>query len=243
MGKSKRLFILAHPDDEIMALPIILDRNYINFFIYLTLDSKDSRYGEAKRAVQFLNKNRFNSELIDNFSPSLDGFTYMNLSRTSVDRISKSTEFIQPDEIVSTHYEGGHQDHDTAFIISFIIAKNANLPFLSFSTYRKSKNFLPFFNTMTSLENSHQAKFHALKTVYVALRMMLIYKSQWKTWIGLGPFVLLKYAKGTSDSQKYTSSLKDITFDKALYESRNRAELKAVAKNHSRLLESFLISE
>jgi hypothetical protein len=61
----------------------------------------------------------------------------------------------------------------------------------------------------------------------IALALMLIYRSQWRTWLGLGPLVLKRSLSKYSGVPKLSKS-ELIVHVHCLYERRNRASQKDV---------------
>jgi hypothetical protein len=76
-------------------------------------------------------------------------------------------------------------------------------------------------------------------SVLLALKMMMLYKSQYKSWIGLGPSLLVKYALFpfwtaiSSDPDSVPQNLR------CFYEERGRAKHSEVSTEHTRFLKSF----
>ena len=239
MSKLNRFYILAHPDDEIMSLPLLCEKRYKHLILFLTVDENSPRYREASKAISLLRSQGSDIELIVNPKPSVDGLAHLNWTKSVFLELVELINSLLPDEIVSTHYEGGHQDHDTAFILGFIASKILNVRFISFSTYRKSKLIFPKFRTMHTIANHLNIRFNRLAIVHRAFLLILIYRSQWKTWVGLGPFVILRYLGGKTNFIADVKNLDNIQIHNTFYEYRNRAKTSAVIEKHDELLSFF----
>jgi hypothetical protein len=185
---------------------LLFENDYENYLIYLTAGKDNPRFVEAIQAINYLKQFELKINLIEYPHPGLDGSLYLDCNQDGLRQLSKFVQEFHPDEIVSSYYEGGNQDHDTAFILSLLVAKSLGIPFIAFSTYRKSRNILIRFTVMKTLKNARALNFKNLLAVRVSFRLMSIYKSQHRTWLGLGPFVLVRYLHGTSKSQEYVDN-------------------------------------
>jgi LmbE family N-acetylglucosaminyl deacetylase len=248
MGTVRRVFIFAHCDDELFCLPLLLQKNSSNTIIFLTTTDmrlsatkvNDVRRLEATKVCNYLSK--FQDTRVIFFEREVfDGTIHLDFDRSRFDQLSQLVSSLEADELVSLCFEGGHQDHDSVEVITQIIAKNLNLKLSSYSGYRASKMSSKFFSVMKPHSPlPHRIEFNRLSTVIVALRLMFIYKSQAKSWVGLGPPLLLKYTFFRFREGKRRSTIgPEIIFD-CFYENRNRATQEKVFSELNRLKEKFV---
>jgi hypothetical protein len=224
---SKTLAILAHRDDEIFLIEYLLTCEEI-FVVYLTEshDFEIRRY-ESVRALNYLRGFLSISEIsVRNFAQ--DGKLHDYLTSTLLTELSDFVKVEQITQILSLSYEGGHQDHDSASIISKIIAEFFSIDLLLFPTYRASAAIFPPFQVMKSKDVKNVSmKMNRRLNFQIALALMLIYRSQWRTWLGLGPLVLKRSLSKYSGVPKLSKS-ELIVHVHCLYERRNRASQKDV---------------
>ena len=204
MGEN-RLWLLAHQDDEILGLH--LNSNQVaNFVVYLTdgvrfgADYKsDTRVTEAQKAWNQIDGN---AELIffgtDNALP--DGMLENEIGDSHLHQLISICKNRDIDEIVSLQLEGGHQDHDITSLFAEELSKRLALNLVVFPAYRALHEKFPFYAVMNSTTKVLTVRTFSwtrrIQFTRLALRLMKSYKSQISTWIGLGPFVILKYLFG-----------------------------------------------
>lgn len=246
MKKIKRVFIFAHCDDELFCLPLLLQKESDNVFIYLTtLNMSQSiehqvnvRQLEAVRGSRFLNKfvpvrtHFFGSEIYD-------GSIHESFGKTDFIELTKLVLDEKPDELITLSYEAGHQDHDTAYVITRIISENHQLIFRCFSGYRASGLLAKCFSVLKPLSTIRLITFNRISIVLISIRMMMIYKSQVRTWIGLALPLLLKYSLFPFWESKPENSLEALHIEKCFYEIRGRAKQHEVINSHREFISHF----
>lgn len=135
-------------------------------------------------------------------------------------------QFAQIDSIHVIAWEGGHHDHDALHALTLIAAKEAGMlgKVRQFPLYNAYGCWHPFFNALTPLAangpvQSERIPF-AARLRY--LRLCLSYPSQRTTWIGLFPFILLRYlVRGTQDLQQVSlARLREQPYPGPLYYER-----------------------
>ena len=218
----RTLVILAHRDDEIFFIDYFLTCEEI-FLVYLTesLDFKARRL-ESDRAVNYLGS-FLNISEISRTEFAEDGKLYEFLSIELLAEISDVVIKKGITEIASLAYEGGHQDHDAASIFSAALSDFFSLGLFLFPAYKDSTRIFPHFHVMKA--EGHNQSFRnerIFQVLWVVMRLMFIYRSQWRTWIGLGPFIM----KRSMEEPLYVSKVSDFEFlehSYCLYERRNRA--------------------
>ena len=203
-GGKVIVLLLAHPDDEVFLIPYLTDINRNKksvHVIYLTdgqgfrhkFDS-DSRFIESKKFLSTLNKNiDWNFYSLGEKLGIEDSKLYLNLD-LAFDELFRLIDNLKPDTVLCLCAEGGHPDHDAVGVISAILSGKLLADFLCFSCYRNSRFFpftvLPHNDNPKNIVNIKIDFVDKLKNIYSTLMIPLIFRSQWRTWIGLFPLLL-----------------------------------------------------
>jgi LmbE family N-acetylglucosaminyl deacetylase len=94
-------------------------------------------------------------------------------------------------------WEGGHPDHDATYAIAVLLQQRLRLveSAWQFSLYNGSGLAGPLFRTLAPLPQNGTVYSRPIDWPgrFRFLRLCLAYRSQKKTWLGLFPFVFLKY--------------------------------------------------
>ena len=226
-----KVFLLAHQDDEVFLLPHIMDSEQ-KLFIYLTSGVSEGssslklekRTREAKAIFQKYLAG-FTSEVIwwglKNSVP--EGQLHKFVSEENLSAIEKAirNKGTKITQILTTTFEGAHQDHDSAAVVSRKLAKTLQVDCIEMSSYPQW--FSKFYSFKVLIPHSVDGEFEFVRfrTLVLALKLMVGYKTQRKTWLGLGPATLGAFA-----FRKYRSS-KPAPIAKVhpcFYEFRGRAE-------------------
>jgi len=72
---------------------------------------------------------------------------------------------------------------------------------------------------------------------------MSIYKSQIRSWIGLGPALLLRYSFAPFSEGKKLTSLEPGVIGNCFYENRGRAVQRDVLSAHQKFVKNLVLSE
>jgi LmbE family N-acetylglucosaminyl deacetylase len=241
MKKIKRLFLLSHCDDEIFLLPFLLDsRAESTVFFFST--TQVSNGPESIRKIEALEANRFFNhfqklETVFLEPEVRDGKIYEDFASDNFRSLVEIIDRTKPDEVVTLAYEGGHQDHDAVEAISKLLCETKGLQLITCPAYRASTFSKKFFRVMKSELREERIKVKRLLSVWVALRVMFIYKSQIKTWFGLAPFILKNYAFSAFWIMRVTSFSEPKELDRCFYEFRDRATQSEVIEHFRRIRE------
>jgi LmbE family N-acetylglucosaminyl deacetylase len=113
------------------------------------------------------------------------------------------------DRLYMPAWEGGHQDHDAAHLLGLSIAGERRSVAFQFPLYQGAGLPWKLFRVLTPLRQNGPVVVRriAWRSRVAYLRYCLSYPSQWKTWLGLLPFVLVDYVK--SGSQKLQNANPD----------------------------------
>lgn len=198
------VLLLAHPDDEVFLIPYLteinLKKNKIHV-IYLT-DGQgfqhkfncNTRLSESKKFLTTLYKNvNWHFHFLGKELQIPDTELYLNLE-SAFKELSRLLRSIKPNTFLSLCPEGGHPDHDAVSIFSIILSDQIAGEFLWFSCYRNSKFFpftiMPHKDNSTDIVNIKINLQRRFKNVYSSMMIPIIFRSQWRTWIGLFPLLL-----------------------------------------------------
>lgn len=207
-----KVLLLAHQDDEVFLLPHIMDSEQ-KLFIYLTSGvSKESselklqkRTVEAKAVFQKYLAG-FNAHVIwwgsENSVP--EGNLHKFVSEENLSHLEKviRNQNAQITQIVTTTFEGAHQDHDSAAVVSRTLAKTFQVNCIEMSTYPQWFSKFYSFKVLNPHATEEGFPLMRLRTLLLALKIMVSYKTQRKTWLGLGPATLGAFTFRNYESSK-----------------------------------------
>lgn len=204
----RSIFIFAHPDDEFGCYESIRRevalRRQVECY-YLTdggygkqsVERREaeslcvlSRLGVATNAVHFLGRHL---GVPDGSLPQ-----HMVVATTAL-----ADKVVDQDGVAAVYvpaWEGGHQDHDAAHLIAVAIIDRVKSRdgCYQFSLYHGEGLKGGFFHVLKPISLNGERLRLAIPMKYrlFYLRLCLSYPSQWKTWVGLFPFVLVKLLFG-----------------------------------------------
>jgi len=234
-----RVILLAHYDDEIFLLPFIDDQRP-KLIIYLTSGVSssssnhefESRDQESLKIFEKYLKKR-NCEVLylgrDKFIP--EGELFRHINKEFIESIIASiwSRCKSITEVITTTFEGAHQDHDAAAFIARNIAIRLNIIPIEVASYpQKFSKFYSFQVLKPKLKSLELVKYENIKITFLALRLMLSYKTQRSTWLGLGLFTLYNYLFG----KFRLAQPEPIQFlENCFYEFRGRASQKIIIEH------------
>ena len=206
-----KVFILAHQDDEVFLLPHILNFEK-KLFIYLT-----NGVSVGSSALKLENRTVEAKYVFDKYLTQLNSVAncwglensvsegelhkFVSIENlTSIEEVIKNQGELVT-QILTTTFEGAHQDHDSAAVISRKLAKTLQVDCIEMSSYPQW--FSKFYSFKVLIPHSVDGEFEFVRfrTLVLALKLMVGYKTQRKTWLGLGPATLGAFA-----FRKYRSS-------------------------------------
>lgn len=223
------IFLFAHQDDEFGILHEIKKHaNKATCFYFTTSGEKQQqRSGESIRVLSKLGIKETNIHF-----PG-QGLNIPDLQL--IDHIPKVISwlcgYLTENNIHAIYvpaWEGGHPDHDALNAATLIARKRINqedIKIYQFSLYNAYRCRKPFFRVSYPLKKNGDVLIDIIpiKNRFKYLLCCLNYPSQWKTWVGLFPFVFFKYLCGKQQLQEVKSK-KNITKPHAgqlYYEARN----------------------
>lgn len=224
----KTIVILAHIDDEFAISPIIkkiANNNPKNIkIIYCaernnqSLLSRQIRREESIKSMSLLGVDKKNIEYLNNYFLINDLNLYFSVQNIYFFLKNLMNEFDYK-QILTLNYEGGNPDHDALAILVDKFSKN----------YAKIAIFFPAYNSRKTLGlplsvfkplRKQESDFSVMKIGFFCwidtLKISFIYKSEWKAFIKLLPFIFLNFI--SSDSIYYSNSidLKSVNWRKSL---------------------------
>jgi len=233
-----KVFLLAHQDDEIFLLPHILNSEK-KLFIYLTTgvsasstDTKlDIRTFEAEYVFRkYLEA--MNSQVIwwglESSIPEGELHRYVNKDLVSDLREIILSEGVQISALLTTAFEGAHQDHDSVAVITRQLGEIFQVGVIEMSTYPQWLAKFYSFKVLKPGTPDKTFQFNRIKVFFLAVRMMASYRTQLRTWLGLGLATLSVYAFRMYRS----SSPRSISLiEPCFYEFRRRASQNEVLES------------
>jgi LmbE family N-acetylglucosaminyl deacetylase len=199
-----KVFLLAHQDDEIFFLPHIINSEK-KLFIYLTngvsVDSSitklNRRTSEAKfvfrKYLETLNSRAVWCGLENSIA---EGALHEHANSGLIDKLIEvlNGQDSQISAFFTTAFEGAHQDHDSAAVITRKLGEIFQVGIIEMSTYPQWFSSLYSFKVLRPRVSVESFRFKRIQAVVMAARMMASYKTQIHTWLGLGPATLSAFA-------------------------------------------------
>lgn len=203
---SGALFLFAHQDDEFGVFHVIEQELRVGrrvCCVYVTdggaTAETDRRNSESKAVLQKLGVAVDNIFFVGQQYTISDGKLYRH-----VDIFAEwLSRFLENHSIIETCYvpawEGGHPDHDVLHAIAVEILlrqKRTNKPtVMQYGLYNGYHCIGPFFRVLSPLPKNGAIQRQKIpwRNRFRYIRFCLSYPSQWRSWIGLFPFVAGHY--------------------------------------------------
>ncbi|QDM23011.1 PIG-L family deacetylase [Tardiphaga sp. vice154] len=208
------VFLFAHQDDEMGVFAEIqstLSRGDCVACFYLTNGetahaTSETRNAESRKVMAALNVPYDSLFFVGTEYNIPDGKLFDHLEIAFTAALSTMHGFFKIAKLVIHAWEGGHQDHDAAHVLGLAIAKTLSLTHTSqqFALYRNDpSSYLPFvmFKPLKSNGAVIEASVPVWQRVF-QLVLLLRYRSQQRSILGLGPFIAWHYlTRGTQQLQ------------------------------------------
>ena len=233
-----KVLFLAHQDDEIFFLPHIMDSDK-KLFVYLTngvsAGATKSKLGRRTIEAELIFEKYLaplNSQAIwwglENSIP--EGELHRYVSQNLINDLKKiiTGQGFEVAALITTAFEGAHQDHDSAAVIARKMSNSLQIDTIEMSTYPQWFSRIYSFKVLKPRIPMDSYKFNRFKALIMAVRMMAGYRTQFRTWLGLGPATLITYIFRTykSSAPRPLASIKP-----CFYESRGRASQTEVLRS------------
>ena len=194
MSKKNIIYILPHFDDEIFVIPKITRdiKDGHNLKFYFLMKSHE-RIKESKNFLHTLGVKSSDIESVGDKLNIFDGTIHLHLDKLFQELFSKLNEQQQISEFVCTAYEGGHQDHDAASLLTRSLALKFQSRVLEYYLYNGSGKRGKLYNVAFPI-NLIKPLFinYSLGNLMSLSKVPLFYRSQAKAMLGLLPFLLFK---------------------------------------------------
>jgi LmbE family N-acetylglucosaminyl deacetylase len=192
------LFLLAHQDDEVFVasrLAFELERGAVLHLAYLTS-------GVAATAVSTI-REKESEKFLAGLGIAPEQLTFLGRQvgiadallvehlEVCLQALMQTFSGMVFDKIYAPAWEGGHHDHDAAFLIGVALSQRLGLEAncWQFYLYNGYNTRHRFFRVFAPLPNclERQVRKLTLKEGLMILRAIFLFKSQWRTWLGLFP--------------------------------------------------------
>ena len=232
-----KVFLLAHQDDEIFFLPHILDSDK-KLFVYLTngvsAGATKSKLGRRTIEAELIFKKYLeplNSQVIwwGQMNSISEGELHKYVNQNLIDELGKIiiTQGREVTALITTAFEGAHQDHDSATVIVRKLNEIFQVATIEMSTYPQWFSNLYSYKVLNPRIPKAIFRFNRIKVLLLAIRLMTSYRTQLRTWMGLGLATLCAYS-----FRVYRSSSPSplVLIQPCFYEYRRRASQSEVLK-------------
>ena len=194
------LFLFAHQDDELFTLPQILDLTDSGKTVicaYLTSGASPNQTGQAKRrnqesleVLQSVGVNDANVHFIGGLASIADGMLLKHLDEALEILINTFPRGIE--SLFIPAWEGGHHDHDACHAIGRTYADECSIDeVIEFALYNAFGRKHPFFNVLKPIPDQNEITRFEKKLTLRCFIAVTSYRSQWKTWLGLTPSMII----------------------------------------------------
>ncbi|MDA7477234.1 PIG-L family deacetylase [Candidatus Pelagibacter ubique] len=202
--KKNIFYLFAHQDDEFGAFIDISHKikNYNIYIFYLTSGYKKKILKSQlstrdKESIKVLKKIGVKEKNIIFLGKQLNikcNELHLNMNK-AYHKIIELTYKIKPYELVTHSWEGGHEDHDACNLIARKIGFKLNIiknskEFSLYNAYNCKLLYFKVFNPIKKNGKFIRANFYN-RWSYILL--LFFYRSQFKIWIGLYPFIIFHY--------------------------------------------------
>ena len=181
------VFVFAHQDDEIAFASRIrytLDRGDRVQCVCLTDGINANIRDEESRIV--LEKLGVGPLIVAKENRIPDGSLPEHM-----DRALEFLQSIDADEVITLAWEGGHQDHDAAFLVAATYARERGIRCLEMPLYNGHHTPGGFFRVMHPVGDGWTSRRISMRERIHDILLTRFYPSQRKSWLGLAPLMLL----------------------------------------------------
>jgi LmbE family N-acetylglucosaminyl deacetylase len=200
-AKRPLLALFAHPDDEFAVFPWLQAAAHSGrdiHCIWLTdggFGGQDiqRRNRESMRVLRRLGVDTAGMHFVGASWNVPDGGLHLSLDDVVPRLVAKFGYLAPTAELLIPAWEGGHQDHDAAHLGGLALAA-AGTKLRQYSLYHGNGLSGPWFRVLSPLQAN--GRLDVIKTTFLErlghARRCLAYASQWRSFLGLLPFYLLR---------------------------------------------------
>lgn len=199
------VYVLAHFDDEYLALPLILKglrEGRRQHFLYLA-DYADTRLAarrleETRTLLRSIGIDPTRAVHAGRNTGALDGRMYLKLDAAAQAAQVALRGLSKVDRLITPAWEGGHPDHDVCAIIAARLAPEFGSPAIwQFSLYNGENLPWRLFRAGARLSRNGAETLVSLTTREWTRFALAVrhFPSQWRTWLGLWPAMFWTFAR------------------------------------------------
>jgi hypothetical protein len=195
------LFLLAHQDDEYFVAPLLAEDPANAQCVFLTMGdfhgtSCAVRNAESMRALRSLGVPEEQIVFAGEKLRVPDNDLASHLSSVLA---WLGEECAGAETVFAPAYEGGHPDHDAACLLGHAFAAQVGaLPVFEFAAYRAHPLVPYFFEVMKPVPDgtAEATNGPAGRFNWKSFTLFRFYPSQWRTWLGLLPPLVVNFVAG-----------------------------------------------
>ena len=203
--KKNIIYLFAHQDDEFgVFIDIYKNIKIHNIYIFYLTNGDTKIIDKSKlsirdrESIKVLTKLGVKKKNIIFLGKKLGipcNQLYLNLDKVYSELLKNLKKIGRISSLITHSWEGGHEDHDACNLIARKAAlKNKILTksseFYLYNSYKTRLIFFRVFNPLT--KNGKKVKSKLLER-FLFISLLFTYKSQYKIWIGLYPFIIFHY--------------------------------------------------
>ena len=203
--KKNIIYLFAHQDDEFgVFIDIYKNIKVNNIYIFYLTNGDSKKINKSKlskrdrESIKVLTKLGVKKKNIIFLGKKLDivcNQLYLNLDRVYAELLKNLKKIGRISSLITHSWEGGHEDHDACNLIARKAAlKNKILTnsfeFYLYNSYKTKLIYFRVFNPLT--KNGIKIKSKLLER-FLFIYLLFTYKTQFKIWIGLYPFIIFHY--------------------------------------------------
>lgn len=196
------LYILAHHDDEYLALPLMLrtaERGEAQSFVFLTDSGKNARWRqrESRALLRAFDLDDSPLHFVGDERRVPDGRLSERLDAAWEGLCAAADAVTDLDRIVVCAWEGGHPDHDSCALLASMLSERTGAPVWQFSLYHGKGRIGPIFNACAPLEENgptEGVRMDARRWRKFA-RSVWRYPSQFDVFLSLWPSMFLAFVR------------------------------------------------
>lgn len=193
------VYLLAHFDDELGVLPLMMARarsNAAQVFIYVASYSDELFAIRKAETANLLQAFGFDpASILTLKTKVLDGALHSQPLELYAE-LTKVLDQIGPiDGLTTTAWEGGHHDHDVCAALAVSLGKARGVPVDQFSLYNGKGLPWRLFRgawPLTEGGTTRRVKL-SLQDWLKIVAAVRFHPSQWRTWMGLWPAMVVSY--------------------------------------------------
>lgn len=195
-------FLLPHCDDEVFARTLIQEaqkKGHVPVCVFLTKGNitRNGRQVREEESSRYLVSLGIKTDQI-HFSGTKMKVPAGKLT-AHLDSLFQliTGKLAAPETIYCPAWEGGHQDHDAAYVLGAALAAHYRrlhqaFQYFTYNGHDTSGKFFKVFSPIKKTSGTRVRRIPIIQGLSAALSS-LSFRSQWKTWVGLFPVILFHF--------------------------------------------------